>query len=148
MGIKVIYNIMEKHPKKFLIPPILISFAFDLYFVNDLLISLILALPTVIFTHFYLVRLKGFFKKERNVRDKDGAQKYAFPSYHTGLATIFCLIQGSIFLLSMPIMIFLIAITALGRIELDMHDWRDVTAGILFVIPIAAIYYSLIHFIF
>ena len=142
MGFEKVYKVMEDYPIPFLVPPVLIFVAIDIYASINPFFIVTFSVPTIIFVHFFLVTLKKIFKIERRNRDKQrGVHKYSFPSYHAGMGTCFCTIQSLIFPLTAPIMVALIFVTAIGRVRLDLHDWKEVLSGILFVIPVVFIFY-------
>lgn len=138
-----VYRLMDERPTLFLIPPVLLFTAIDIYLGVSPAFLLAFTLPTLAVTHYLLIGLKALFKRERKGRDKTGIHKYSFPSYHTGLATCFCTMQSLLLPITAPLMLFLIVLTAWGRIKLNMHDTYDVLGAMIIVLPPVFIFYFL-----
>jgi len=138
-----VYRLMDERPTLFLLPPVLFFTAVDIYLGVSPAFLLAFTLPTLAVTHYLLIGLKALFKREREGRNKEGIHKYSFPSYHSGLAACFCTMQSLLLPITAPLMLFLIVLTAWGRIKLDMHDAREVTFAVLVVLPIVFVFHWL-----
>lgn len=136
---------MEDHPYLFLVPPILVFLTVDYLAGVNMKYLFVFTLLSFIIAHFTLVGAKYYFKREREGRNKVGIHRYSFPSYHTGIATVFCLVQSIVLPLTAPLMLIFIFLTAYGRVRLDLHDRLEVMAGVFISVPVVMISFMFVE---
>lgn len=134
---------MEDHPYLFLVPPISIFLTIDYLAGVDMSFTFVFTALSFALSHIALVTAKLIIKQERKGRDKEGVHRYSFPSYHTGVATMFCLVQAIVFPITAPLMAIFIILTAYGRVRLDLHSPIEVVGGFAMVLPLIVVTHHL-----
>ncbi len=141
--IGAIIDWMENHPYLFLVPPISVFLTIDYLAGVDMIFLITFTISTFILSHIVLVSAKASVKQEREGRDGEGVQKYSWPSYHTGVATMFCFVQAIMLPITAPLMAVFILLTGYGRVKLDLHSPFEVAGGFVMVLPVIIVTYNL-----